>query len=103
MNIKWLAIISGVLLVLAIPTGWPYGYYIFLRWVIFISSIIIANGFYKSGLIAWVFIFGALAFLFNPILPIYLRKASWVGIDLVAAILFFLAAYSTRKVGKEDV
>lgn len=97
MNIRWPAIISGILLVLAIPTGWPYGYYIFLRWVIFISSIALANGFYKSGLTAWVFTFGALAFLFNPIVPIHLNKSSWVAIDLVAAMLFFVSAYSIKK------
>lgn len=96
MNIKWLSIASGILLILAIPPFWPYGYYVFLRWAIFISSIVIANGFYKSGLKAWVFIFGALAFLFNPIVPIYLNKSSWVAIDLVAAILFFLSAHSAK-------
>lgn len=98
MNIKWLAIISGMLLILAIPTGfWPYDYYILLRWVIFISSIIIANGFYKSGMPPWVFVFGAVAFLFNPIVPIYLDKASWVGVDLVVAMFFFISAYSVKK------
>lgn len=97
MNIKWLSIISGAMLIVAIPSGWPYGYYVLLRWVIFISSIIIANGFYKSGLIAWVFIFGALAFLFNPIAPIYLSKSTWVTFDFIGAILFFLAAYSNKQ------
>ena len=97
MNIKQISIIAGILLILAIPPFWPYGYYIFLRWAIFISSIVIANGFYKANLIGWVFVFGALAFLFNPIVPIHLNKSSWVAIDLVAAILFFLAAYSIKR------
>lgn len=97
MNIKWLCIASGILLLLAIPTGWPYDFYILLRWLIFISSIIVAYGFYKSKVTAWAFIFGAVALLFNPIAPIYLNKQSWVPIDFVTAILFFLAAYSTKK------
>ncbi|MBP8961087.1 hypothetical protein KBG31_02600 [Patescibacteria group bacterium] len=98
MNIRWLCIVSSVLLLLAIPSGWwPYGYYILLRWVIFISSIISALGFYKSKLTAWAFIFGAIAFLFNPIAPIYLSKTCWVSIDLISAVLFFLAAYSFKK------
>ncbi len=98
MKIKWLSIASGILLLLGIPYGWPYSYYIFLRWVIFVTSIITAIGFSKSKLPAWVLVFGALAFLFNPIIPISLNKSSWVFIDFVSAILFFIAAYSVKKV-----
>jgi len=94
---KWLCIASGILLLLAIPSGWPYDFYILLRWVIFISSIIVAWGFYKSRFIGWTFIFGSVAFLFNPIIPIYLAKSSWVLIDFVSAILFFLAGYSIKE------
>lgn len=97
MNIKWACIISGVMLLLAIPTGMPYDYYIVLRWVIFLSSIFVAYVFYKSHLLAWTFIFGGIAFLFNPIAPIYLSKESWVPIDLIASVLFFVAAYSVKK------
>lgn len=97
MNIKSLCIISGVLLLLAIPTWWPSDFYILLRWAIFISSIIVAYGFYKSKIMAWTFIFGAVAFLFNPIAPMYLGKSTWVIFDFIGAVLFFLAAYSKKK------
>ena len=97
MNIKWLCIFSGAILLLAIPSGWPYDFYILLRWVIFISSIIVALGFYKSKLTAWTFVFSSVAFLFNPIIPIHLSKSSWVLVDFVSVILFFLSAYSGRK------
>lgn len=97
MNVKWLCIASGVGLVLAIIPTWPYGYYILLRWGIFISSIIVAYTFYNSKLPAWTFIFGAIAFLFNPIFPIHLTRATWTPIDLIGASLFFLAGYSVKK------
>lgn len=97
MNIKWLCIASGIILLLAIPTGWPYSFYILLRWTIFLSSIVVAYGFYKSKIIAWALIFGAVTFLFNPIAPIYLSKSTWVTFDFIGAVLFFLAAYSTNK------
>ena len=96
-NTKILCIISGILLILAIPTGWAYDFYVLLRWIIFITSTIIAYDFYKSKLLSWTWIFGALAFLFNPILPIYLNKSNWVFIDFIGAILFFITAYSFRK------
>lgn len=97
MNIKTLCIIAGVLLILAIPTGWPYDFYILLRWFIFSVSAYVAWGFYKSNLTAWTLIFGGISLLFNPIVPFYLAKSSWVAIDLIAAILFFLAAFATKK------
>lgn len=97
MNIKGLAIISSILLLLGIPSGWPYNYYVLLRFTIFLSSIIFAYGFYKSKLTGWALVFGVIAFLFNPIIPIYLNKSHWILIDLTSAILFFLAAYSSKK------
>lgn len=100
MNIRWLCIVSGILLLLGIPYGWPYSYYIFLRWVICVVSIITAVGFGKSKITSWAIVFAAIAFLFNPIIPISLNKSSWVLIDFVSAVLFFLAAYSIRPKNK---
>lgn len=97
MNIKVLCIISAVLLLLAIPTGWPYDYYILLRWFICFSSLVVSHGFYKSKLQGWSLVFGLNAILFNPVFPIKLQKNTWVLIDLLAAFLFFISAYSTRK------
>jgi len=98
MNMKWLAIVTAVLLLLGIPSGWwPYEYYVFLRWVVSVSSVVVSYGFYKSKLLGWALVFGVLAFLFNPISPIYLSKSSWVWVDLISAVLFFLVGYSFKK------
>lgn len=97
MNMKGLCIASGIILLLAIPTGWSSDFYILLRWTIFISSIIVAYGFYKSKILAWTFVFGAVAFLFNPIAPIYLGKSTWVIFDFIGAVIFFLAGFSNKK------
>jgi len=97
MKIKWICITSGIILLLAIPSGWAYDFYILLRWIIFITSLIVANGFYKSKLNNWMLVFGGIAFLFNPIVPVHLTKSSWVLIDFVAAVLFFLATLSIEQ------
>ncbi|MDO8657595.1 MAG: hypothetical protein Q7K55_02545 [Candidatus Levybacteria bacterium] len=96
MSLKTQCIIAGILLLLAIPPAWPYSFYILLRIIIFVTSILVAWGFYKSNLSAWVWIFGAIAVMFNPIFPIYMNKASWVPIDFISAILFFIAGYSSK-------
>ena len=97
MKMKNICIVCGILLLLAIPSWWPYGFYILLRWIICAVSIYVAYSFYKSKLTAWAFVFGAIAILFNPIYLVYLDKSSWVGIDFVSSILFFISAYSTKN------
>lgn len=96
---KVLSIICGLALLAGIPSGWPYDYYVLLRWLVAASGLYLAYGFYKSNLIAWTFVFGAVSFLFNPLIPIYLSKSNWIPIDFISAILFFLAAYSYKKLG----
>lgn len=97
MNIKWLCIASGIALILAIVPTWPYDYYILLRWFIFISSIFVAYNFHRSKLSGWIWVFGAIAFLFNPIFPIYLSRDTWTPIDLISAVLFFISSNSVKK------
>lgn len=94
---KWLCIISGALLVLGIPSGLSYSYYIFLRWFVFLASLTVAFKFYRVKITAWTLIFTGVAFLFNPLFPIYLTKTNWIAIDLISAILFLLAGFSVKK------
>jgi hypothetical protein len=97
MKLKPICITSGILLLLGILTGWPYSFYTLLRWIIFISAVLVSSGFFKSKLPAWGLIFGGVAFLFNPFIPVYLNKQTWVIFDFIGSILFFLAAYSQNK------
>jgi uncharacterized membrane protein YesL len=97
MNSKWVCIVCGILLLLGIPTGWPYSYYVLLRWIVCFASIFVAYSFYKANLSGWTWVFGAIALLFNPILPFYLNKGLWVLIDLVSSVLFFVSAYSIKQ------
>lgn len=94
---KYFCIGCGLLLLIAIPSGWPYSFYVFLRWMVALSAVYVSSEFCKSRIFGWAFVFGGLALLFNPVFPFYLAKASWAPIDLIAAVLFFLAGYSTNK------
>lgn len=77
---------------------WPYVYYQLLRWIIFISGIVVSYGFYKSHLQGWMLVFGAITILFNPIFPVYLyQKSYWIGIDLIIGIIFLNASGSSKK------
>lgn len=95
MNIKWLCVISGVMALLAI-LPWGYSYYQLLRVILFLSSAIVAYGFYKSQLSGWALAFGAIAILFNPIFPIYMARSSWTGVDLIVGLMFLIASGSMK-------
>jgi hypothetical protein len=91
------AIISILLLLLAIPTGiWPYGYYIFLRWVITAIALFIAWIAYDLKKNFWIWLMIGIAILFNPIAPIYLSKETWQVINFIIAALFLVAIFRIR-------
>ena len=88
--------ISIIMLLLAIPTFWPYGYYILLRWVIAISALLSLWVAYNFKRTFWLFLMGIIALLFNPIAPVYLDKGTWVIIDIVVAITFFISIFKIK-------
>ena len=90
------SVISIVLLLLAIPAIWPYGYYVFLRWVVAASAVFliwIANKLREQK---WLGLMVVVAILFNPIIPIYLTKEIWVFIDLIVAGIFLASIFKIK-------
>jgi hypothetical protein len=64
-----------------------YDYYTLLRWVTFgvgLYSAIIAFKDEKTG---WAAILGMLALLFNPLIPVHLKRETWAIIDVAAGVL----------------
>lgn len=97
---KPLLLICAVLLLLALA-NLPIGYYTFLRIVVTIGAVAVVVTELKNGVNFWVIIFGLIAVIFNPIIPIYLYdKALWEPIDVVAAILFGVKAFNLIPVKK---
>ena len=90
--IKMLSITAGVLLLLAVPSVWPYAYFQILRWVVAIAAGLNAYRAYELNKTEWVVLMAGTAILFNPIAPIFLAKGTWVVLDIVAAVLMFLSA-----------
>jgi hypothetical protein len=104
------SLISIIMLGLCIEK-WPYLYYILLRWVVCFSAFFVAMFAYVradeqrydckhkiSTYTNWSFmcLFGFIALLFNPLLPIHLNRDIWVPIDLFTAGLFFIGLFAVR-------
>ncbi len=86
-NLKILLLVSALMLCLAVIPVWPYGYYVFLRFMV-CGSLAYAvyrlkdNPAFNRHVIALV----VLAVLFNPVIPVHLDRMLWVWIDLACAV-----------------
>ena len=86
-KIFWMAPI----LVLAIGT-FPLliGYYTLSRLVVCASAIYFAYNFYKKNNQTNVWIFGFIAVLYNPIIPVYLyEKIIWIAVNIITIYIFY--------------
>ena len=89
-------IIAAILLFLALGKH-PYGYYKLLRFVVCGVTVYGVYFAIKMEKIGWVWTFGIIAVLFNPLIPIYLRRGIWQFIDLAVAVLLLLSIFLLRK------
>ena len=88
--IKYFVILSIFMLFGAIAE-WPYGYYILLRWITCITSILVAFQAFEKNIDWAKVVFIVIAILFNPLAPIYLSRSIWISLDIITGILFIFA------------
>jgi hypothetical protein len=95
----WLVTVP--LLVFAVIEKHPYSFYTVLRWVccvVFAYSTFIAL---HTNRDKWIGVFGILAVVFNPIVPVHLQRGTWQVIDLLAAATIVVAAVVFWRTNKQ--
>ena len=92
-------IISIVMLFLAI-SHMPHNYYYLVRFVVCGSSLYVFYCIQKLGKQGWIWTILLIALLFNPVIPIPLRKAAWSMIDFSTALFFIIFLVSNRSLIK---
>lgn len=90
MNLKTARLIAIAMLLIAL-LPMPYGYYTLVRISICALSGFLAYKTWQENVQLWTWIFGFIAVLFNPIIPIYLNRELGAIIDIVIAIVFFVS------------
>lgn len=94
--------IVAALMLLGSLARWPYGYYQFLRFVVCGVSVYVAFIAYSwRKLWATSLLFGLVAFLFNPLIPIHISRKIWHPIDVICALLFLIIAIVLKSVPVE--
>ena len=89
-------VILAILLFLCLG-DMPYGYYQFVRFIALIGFVILAYQSNQQGKELEVFIFGALALLFQPFFKIALGRQLWNIIDLIVGIGLIVSIWAKRK------
>jgi hypothetical protein len=93
---KYFIVITIIMLFLSLGQ-WPYGYFVFLRWIVTAGAIImIINAFNKD--IVWAKVsFIIISILFNPIAPIHLSREIWIPLDIIVGFIFILGYLKVIK------
>ena len=77
----------------------PYDGYVIVKWVVTVSCAMAAYKVFQGrnfGFHGWACV--AIAGLYNPMVPIYLKRGVWMVLDLVAAALLIAVIRSTSTV-----
>jgi len=81
--VAWL--VATVMLVLAVTGRHPYGFYTLLRWVCCAAFAFSAFTASEKNRVAWAWIFGVLAALYNPIFQTGSVQSTWTLMTKLAA------------------
>jgi hypothetical protein len=94
-------ILSAALLLWGYNEDNPYGYYIFLRWVICPVFAYLALQAYAASREPWVWIYGIIAALYNPIATAHLGRDTWEIVNALTIGLLIFNVYQIRKTQKQ--
>jgi predicted lysophospholipase L1 biosynthesis ABC-type transport system permease subunit len=97
----WVTLATGLFCLIAIA-DLPYGFYTLLRWVVCVVGGLLAVESYRQGRMGWVWAFGIIALLFNPIAKFAFDKEVWRVFDAAAGICFLVRLKVTDAGGRRD-
>lgn len=92
-------LIPAILLFIAPIISFPYGFYMFLRLIISITSaIIIYHSFKGSGGINEIsIIFALIMILYNPIFLVHLSREIWMPINFITSAIYIYGFFRVKK------
>jgi len=85
--------IAVIFLFLALINGLPYGFFTFLRFIVFTASAYVAWAAYKVKKQELIWVFGFLAVLFNPFILVHLNREIWSVIDFITGLFMLVSIF----------
>lgn len=93
-------VVSGMLLWALNPDN-PYGYYVLLRWVCCATFAFLAFQASAGKQQGWVWVLGATAAIYNPIIPIHLTREIWSAINVVTIGMAVASVFALKQISAE--
>ena len=77
----------------------PYAYYTFLRLFVCAASGFLAyqHFMHQDAIDKWVILLGAIALLYNPLVPVYLTREIWSVLNISTMAVFVLHFVSVKR------
>lgn len=82
---KSAAVVALLMAALAQPAG---AYQVALEFVVCVCSVVASWEAARARKYLWLVVFGVIAILFNPIVPVALSHATFIGVDLATMLIF---------------
>lgn len=89
-----LSVICAVMLFLTV-LKLPYGYYTLLRWIVTATALLWVHIVFFRPKLVWLWGFAVVAIVFNPLIPMHIRRATWLTIDFVTGLLMVATVIAT--------
>lgn len=97
---KVLAAIATLLFLAAAPL--PYGFYTFLKIVVFLAAGYMAyQGYLARQQGIWPWLWGVVAIIFNPIVVIAMDKEVWMIVNVLTGMIFAFVAFRAHQLKKK--
>ena len=99
-NLDIIAVLSGIIafMMLIAIFNMPYGYYVFLRILVFILGGVIVYNVYQisefESIIIWGFVM--MIIVWNPLIPFYMSRETWFFFNFAAMIYCAYVSYSAN-------
>lgn len=89
----------GAILMLFVAVGsHPYSYYKILQWVVCGIAIYNVYIYKEKGGAVWMWIFGVVAVVFNPLFPFLFTKSIWQNLDIIGAAIFVFSIFDFKTI-----
>jgi len=74
-----------------------YGYFVLLRWIVCGTSLFCAYLSNSLKQLPWAWVFGLLALLFNPVVPVRLDRQTWAYSDVATGLLLLVSIFFVKE------
>lgn len=92
-----LLVLASTVLMLLGMVGLESGFYTTLRVVVCLTAVVGFVAARRTGAESWAWVFGVIAVVYNPLVPVYLHsRGLWSIVNLVTIALFWNGLRATR-------